>query len=259
MKRLTILIMMCLSPILAGKLTFTIVYNNLPYNDELTTDWGMSCFIQGSEKNILFDVGGDGEILLGNMRKLDISPEDIDIVFLSHIHHDHIGGLLDVLKENNKITVFLPKSFPKSVKEQIKKLGASFIAIDKSTEICESVYSSGELGGLWLKEQSLIIDTNKGLIVITGCAHPGVVKIAKKAIELIDKPIYLILGGFHLMAYSENEVNKIIKDLKAMKIENVGPSHCTGGKPIELFKKAWKDKFFDLGCGAVFELELNEQ
>lgn len=233
---------------------FTIVYNNVPYNENLTTAWGMSCLIEFKDKYLLFDTGGDGSILLENMKKLEIDPKMIDIVILSHIHADHVDGLWSFLEENKNIVVYLPKSFPEDFKNRITNKEAMCVSIKKDTMIYEDIYSTGEMGGFWLKEQSLIIDTPKGIIVVTGCAHPGVVNIVKKAKELLNKNVYMVLGGFHLMAYSEDEVNEIIKDLKELDIEKIAPSHCTGGRPIELFREAWGENFYDLGCGAVFEV-----
>ena len=84
----------------AEDLTITIVYDNNPYNEELETRWGFSCLIEGLEKTILFDVGGEGSVLLKNMEKLKIDPKKVNVIVLSHIHYDHIGGLSDFLKKN---------------------------------------------------------------------------------------------------------------------------------------------------------------
>ena len=236
-------------PCFAQDVTVTITYNNVPYDKELTTAWGMSCFIEGLEDSILFDTGGDGSVLLGNMKKLKIDPREIDKVVLSHIHADHIGGLEHLLQTNSQIIVYLPESFPESFKNKLKNLCKETIPVHKPLKICQQAWSTGELGS-WVKEQSLIIDTPKGLIVITGCAHPGIVNIVKFARSLLKKDVYLVLGGFHLMAYNENQVKRIIQDLKELGIKKVGPSHCTGGKPIELFREAWGEDFIELGCGA---------
>lgn len=258
MKKIILILIICLSPILADKIVITILYNNIAYNKDLTTAWGFSCFIKGLEKNILFDTGGDGEILLDNMEKLKIEPVNIDIIFLSHIHHDHVGALWNVIEKNSEVTVYLLKSFPEEFKGRVKKSGAILISVDKPIEICDNVFSNGELGGIWIKEQSLIINTKKGLIIVTGCAHPGIVNIVKTAKELLNKNIYLVMGGFHLRSYSENEVKNIIKELKELEVTKVGPSHCTGGRPIELFRESWGEDFFYLGCGAIFELEFED-
>ena len=108
---------------IAKDLRITIIYDNNSYNKELETRWGFSCLVEGLKKTILFDVGGDGSVLLGNMKKLKISPEKIDIVMLSHIHYDHIGGISDFLKENPNVAVYTPQSFPQSIKDKVKKCG----------------------------------------------------------------------------------------------------------------------------------------
>jgi len=238
----------------AQDVTITVVYNNVPYDKNLVTRWGISLFIQEGEKDILFDTGGEGTVLLSNMAKLKIDPKDIDIVVLSHIHGDHVGGLWSILEKNNKFSVYLPQSFPRNFKDRAIKMSKEVISVDEPVKICRRVWSTGELG-TWMKEQSLIIDTKNGLIVITGCAHPGIVNIVKKAKDIFEKNVYLVLGGFHLMAYSENQVKELIKQLKQLGVKKVGPSHCTGGRPIELFKQAWGKDFFELGCGAKIKIE----
>ena len=238
----------------AQDISFTILYNNVSYDRNLTTAWGFSCLIEGLEKTILFDTGGDGGILLSNMEKLKVDPQTIDVVVISHIHWDHRGGLLSLLDKNHEVTVYLPISLPQDFKEKVRRKGAKVIAVHNPVKICQNVYSTGELG-TWIKEQSLVIDTEKGLLVLTGCAHPGVVNIVRNAQGLLKKEkVYFVLGGFHLLAYSDPQVKRIIRDLKKIGVEKVGPSHCTGGRPIELFREAWGENFFDLGCGAKLEI-----
>ncbi|PIP11895.1 MAG: MBL fold metallo-hydrolase, partial [bacterium (Candidatus Stahlbacteria) CG23_combo_of_CG06-09_8_20_14_all_40_9] len=122
---------------------FTIVYNNVPYNENLTTAWGFSCLIDLKDKNLLFDTGGDGSILLDNMRKLKTDPKNINIVVLSHIHSDHTGGLWSFLEQNNDVVVYLPASFPEDFKKRIRETGARFISVQTHTKIYENVYSTG--------------------------------------------------------------------------------------------------------------------
>jgi 7,8-dihydropterin-6-yl-methyl-4-(beta-D-ribofuranosyl)aminobenzene 5'-phosphate synthase len=239
-------------------ITITVVYNNVPYDETLTTSWGLSIFIEGVEDTILFDTGGDGAILLSNMEKLGIAPNTIETVVLSHIHGDHIGGLTELLKKNNGVTVYLPASFPDHIKSNISSITKSLISVDTTRKICTQVWSTGELGTS-LREQSLIIITEKGLVIITGCAHPGIVNIVKYAREYFDRDIYLVMGGFHLMAYQQYQIADIISELKDLGVQKVAPSHCTGGEAIELFKTAWNDDFFDLGCGAKLRVFLNDQ
>lgn len=100
--------------------SIAIIYDNNPYKKGLETAWGFSCFVKGTAKTILFDTGGDGSLLLRNMKSLGIDPKEIDLVFLSHIHKDHVGGLWHVIKRNPKVIVYIPKSFPDSFKKEVK-------------------------------------------------------------------------------------------------------------------------------------------
>jgi len=105
----------------SSALEFTIVFDNHPYAEGLTTGWGFSCLVRGAEKNILFDTGGDGKILLDNLRKLGFSTKDIDIIMLSHIHKDHTGGLAALLKNKPGLPVWLLDSFPEEFKHSVKQ------------------------------------------------------------------------------------------------------------------------------------------
>jgi len=239
----------------AKDLTITVVYNNVPYDSRLSTAWGISCFIGGLEKTILFDTGGNGQILLANMEKTGIAPKEVEIVFLSHIHEDHVGGLWDFLQKNDQVTVYAPESFPKGYKDRIKAAAGRVIPVRDETKICEDAWSTGEMGP-GVKEQSLIINTEKGLVIITGCAHPGIVNIARQSKNMLRKEIYLLAGGFHLMNYNEEQINDIIKQLKQLEVKNVAPSHCTGNEAIRIFREKWGKNFLDFGCGAKIKITL---
>lgn len=235
------------------KVSLTIVYNNVPSDTRLTTAWGFSCFIEGTEKTILFDTGGDGSILLSNMKKLKLNPKNVDAVILSHIHGDHVGGLWSLLQKNNKTIVYLPESFPNSFKQRAEKMCKGVISVSQPIEICKNVWSTGELGR-WMREQSLVINTRVGLVIVTGCAHPGIVNITREAKKLLKKEIYLVTGGFHLIGYSKKEITEIIRELKGLGVKKIAPSHCSGALAIELFSQAWGKDFVNLGCGAKIKI-----
>ena len=236
------------------EMTFTVVYNNLPYNRNLKTSWGNACLIEGTEETILFDTGGDGSILLSNLKELKVNPSDIDVVVLSHIHGDHTGGLWEFLKQNSKVRVYFPHSFPQSFRDNVRSYGAEAISVSKSTEVSKGVYSTGEMG-TFIKEQSLIVRTNKGLVILTGCAHPGIVNITEESQRLLNEKIFLALGGFHLFGSSSKEIQRIIEELKQMGVEKIAPNHCSGEKAIKMFRKEWRKDFIDAGCGAIIKID----
>ena len=237
-----------ISTITVKNLSIIVIYDNNPYKKELKTAWGFSCFIKGPEKTILFDTGGNGSILVKNMEKLGINPKEIDFVVLSHAHWDHVGGLHAIIEKNPTVTVYILKSFPRSFKEDLIKHGIKTVEVQEPLKICEGFYTTGELG-TWIKEQSLLIDTEKGVIVITGCAHPGIVKIVSKAKDLVKNDVLLVIGGFHLSDKSKEEIEKIVFNFRRLGVSYVGPCHCSGRTAKDLFKKEYGKNFLDIGVG----------
>lgn len=231
-----------------SNITIIDVYDNVEFDPNFKTGFGFSCVIKLENTTILFDTGSEHETLLENMEKAKIKPEEINMIFLSHIHQDHVGGLLGFLEENPKVNVYVPKSFPQGFKNQISSMGAKVIEISKPAKIAEGIYSTGELG-TFIKEQSLIISSEKGLIIISGCAHPGIVNIVKKAKELFpEKTVYLVMGGFH------HPPTSVVKEFKKLGVEKVAPSHCTGDEATKAFEKEYKKNFIKSGVGKVIEV-----
>lgn len=237
------------------RLLLHVIFNNIPYKEGMTTGWGFSCLIEGLEKTVLFDTGGDGDILLSNMRQLGLKPDAVDVLVLSHIHGDHTGGVDAFLTQNPNVTVYIPASFPSSFQKEVKQHGARIKTISGPEHLFSRVYTTGELGS-YIKEQALIIDTPRGLVVMTGCAHPNIADMAEQAHTYLGKNIYLLLGGFHLGASSQAEITTIIARLKKMGVKKVAPSHCTGDTAIRMFRDAWRQDFIEGGLGAVIEVPL---
>ncbi|TEU06624.1 MAG: MBL fold metallo-hydrolase [Candidatus Aminicenantes bacterium] len=235
-------------------LQMIVVYDNNAFGENLKADWGFSCLIRGLEKSVLFDTGTNGKILLSNMEKLGIHPGEIDTVFLSHEHKDHTGGLEALLNLNSSVEVWLPNFFSSSFKNKIKNKGSTVREVTNFQEICEGAYTSGIIEG-WIKEQSLILNTGKGLILITGCAHPQIVKIIDRVKKLLKKNIHLVFGGFHMGAYNENEINEIIGQFQDSRVKKVGPCHCTGDEARRLFAEEYKDDFIEIGVGKVIRVQ----
>jgi len=230
------------------EITLISVYDNCQVDPELETAWGFSTIIKTPQELILFDTGGNSEILLSNMKKLGTDPASIKKVVISHIHGDHVGGLEGFLERNSNVTVFIPNSFPQSIKNMIIQNGAKFVEISAPRKISDSIYTNGELYGS-PEEQSLIIDSKKGLVVITGCAHPGIANIVKQAKKLMKRDkVYLVLGGFHHPPLT------CIKEFKELQVEKVAPSHCTGDLVRDAFRREYKENFIEYGVGKIVEI-----
>ncbi|PIY78733.1 MAG: MBL fold metallo-hydrolase, partial [Parcubacteria group bacterium CG_4_10_14_0_8_um_filter_35_7] len=242
---------------IAEKISIITVYDNYQVDPRLKTGWGFSCLVEADSRGlqrgltrILFDTGADSSTLLANMEKLEINPKDIDIVVLSHIHGDHVGGLNGFLEKNRTVKLYIPASFPVSYDNKTGEV----IRIGQPTKIFENIWSTGQMNTR-VKEQSLVIDTKKGLVVITGCAHPGVVNIVKKAKEIFpNQDIYLVLGGFHLFGASDSELKEIINDFKKLGVQKVAPCHCSGDRTRELFKEEYHENFIDNGVGRIINI-----
>jgi 7,8-dihydropterin-6-yl-methyl-4-(beta-D-ribofuranosyl)aminobenzene 5'-phosphate synthase len=234
-------------------LRFTVLYDNYLHQEGTKTDWGFSCLIEGTEKTILFDTGTQPQILMHNVKILNVDLKKVDQIVISHIHEDHTGGLWTVLEQNPKVTVFFPVSFPPEFRRRVEGLKAKVQTVDKPLEICRNVFLTGEMGDD-IKEESLIVDSPKGLIIVTGCSHQGIVNILRRAKQVVDKPIYFVFGGFHLGGKPDAEIQEIIGAFKTLGVEKCGATHCTGDQAIAMFKKAFGENYVPMGTGKVIEV-----
>ncbi|BFN37565.1 MBL fold metallo-hydrolase [Fidelibacter multiformis] len=183
-----------------------IIYDNTSCRKDLIADWGFAAYVETDNRHILFDTGSDGRILLGNMSLMSIDPKQIDTVFISHHHFDHTGGLAAFLHENSDVQVIVPKSL-RGVRR-----AREVIHVESEYTVDRGIFSTGELMDI---EQSLVIETPAGLVVVVGCSHPGLERIISAA-EFHGR-IHALVGGFH--GFSQYE---ILKD-----IDYVCPTHCT--------------------------------
>jgi len=208
----------------------TIIYDNEAWEKGLKADWGFSCLIEAYDKNILFDTGAQAGILLGNMEKVSVDPRVIDEIVISHSHWDHTGGLSGFLTLN-PCRVYIPSSCP------LPPVGDDVIRVKAPMKIHENIFSTGELRGI---EQSLVVKTEAGLVVIVGCSHPGVKEIFEEASR--HGKIKFLIGGLH----GFNEFN-LVRDL-----EKICPTHCTQYK--KEIKALFPDKYVEGGAGRVIEI-----
>jgi len=231
----------------------TILYDNYSKMEGTRADWGFACLIEGLDKTILFDTGADTSILKHNMNRMQIDPASIDEIVISHMHWDHTGGMDYVLGRNRELTIYLPASADESFIKKIRSEHHLVKQFPEPEEIQENVFLSGELGTS-IREQSLIIDTSEGLVVITGCSHPGIAEILRQARKIVDKKIALVAGGFHLLRMDAASVNAVVDEFEEIGVEKCAASHCTGDDAIEIIKKRFGENYVPLGTGTVIRL-----
>lgn len=238
-------------------LTITVVYDNVAHDGRLQTDWGFACLVEGLEQPLLFDTGGKGDILVRNMRALGLDPQAVRTVVLSHAHGDHTGGLAAFLAENPDVTVYLPQSFPANIKDTVRRAGATLVEVSGPAAIAARAHTTGELGGQ-IREQALVVETPRGLVVITGCAHPGIVEMVRQAQAEVDGDVYMAFGGFHLHDADAGQIATVIAELQALGVQRIAPSHCTGDAARRAFAEAFDDGYVPSGVGQVFVIGAEE-
>lgn len=230
---------------------FVIVYNNMESKEGLEADWGYAAWIELEGQVFLFDSGAKGDILLSNLQKLGLDPNRINQVIISHLHGDHIGGLPAVsqkLKSNTK--VYLPEMIDPDLKGQMKDLNfqvqKDFYKIGVNIWITK-VFENSSNG---IKEHALVIEKGDKLIIMTGCAHPGIAEMCQGICNYFkNKKPELVTGGFHLGGTKKAGVRSISTSFKKLGIGKVGPSHCTGAKAIKIFRKGWGNNYIQLFLG----------
>ena len=261
----------------------TLVENSVAQGGKsLLAEHGLSFYIAAGDRRILFDTG-QNLALSNNARELGIDLKQIDSTVLSHGHYDHTGGLQSLLACNTNFTLYAhPDVFNRKVKQkndEYKYIGipldksallnhGTAIKLDKNPVVLASgVMTSGEIpllndfeaveSGFFIKterglnpdtlpdDQALILDTDRGLVVLLGCSHRGVINTLNHVTHLTGKDrIHAVLGGLHLGKASEAKLKKIASHLHAYGLEKIGVGHCTGSRAFLALANEFGDRVF---------------
>ena len=226
-----------------------IIYDEISREAHLFTGWGFSVIIG----RVLFDSGDKGNSLLENMKRLQYSVYDIDSVIISHDHWDHRGGLWDLLGVRPGLKVYAGEHFSSAFHQKVEAAGGVPVPVgSEPVQLDENITVSGEMEGAHkgnrLTEISAVIQTDNGVSLCTGCAHPGIVNIAERTAALFPgQPLHIVFGGFHLHQKSSDEIDQAFQKLHALGFSGVFPGHCSG-------KYAKKKGTGTLYTGMVIEL-----
>lgn len=234
-----------------------VVFDKETINERLHIGWGLSVLI---DNKILFDTGEKGEWLLQNMGAMGINPDDIESVIISHDHWDHTGGLESLLRAKKKKTiVYICSGFSEKLKELITSCSGEPVEVKKFQEIGKNIYTTGEIPGTYkgasMPEQAVVLKTENGLSVITGCAHPGILEILGEVRKHFKKEqLFFVMGGFHLLEKDTGEIAFIVDRFKTMKVEKVGPCHCSGPGAEKIFAKEYGENFVMVKAGKIVSI-----
>ena len=138
----------------------------------------------------------------------------------------------------------------------IKRFPGPVVKSKDSQKVRAGIFTSGEIltdyKAAFLAEQALIVKTSKGLVILTGCAHPGIVRIVKHVKQQFPRtPIHLVAGGFHLMNADKRMVSVIADELMRLGVKKVGPTHCTGDDAEKIFQEKFGKAFVKIRVGTL--------
>jgi 7,8-dihydropterin-6-yl-methyl-4-(beta-D-ribofuranosyl)aminobenzene 5'-phosphate synthase len=233
----------------------TTLVDNDVWRRGLASSWGLSLYVEivsGEERHrILLDTSGSSDVLSKNVRKLEVDLSDVEAVFISHWHMDHCGCLSHVLPLLRQQTpVYVPSMNPSGIRTIREAEGPPIVCSDP-VSLMDGVMSTGEIIG-GVSEHSLVINIkDKGLVVLSGCAHPGIVNIVKRAQQVSGvSEVYAVIGGFHIS--SKREGAKVAEFLHELDVQLVSPCHCTGVNAKQAIADIMKDNCVKNGSGKVW-------
>ena len=231
----------------------TIIYDNYQADARLESDWGFACLVEYQGNKLLFDAGGKADLYKKNVRLLQIRPEEIPSLFISHEHGDHTAGIPWITEINPSVNCYLPSVYAEQLKEN-DRLPPHSKGISEPAHLYGPFYSTGDNFKAF-REQGLVIKTENGGVLITGCGHPGVVEMVEKAEKEMGIEITTVIGGLHLLQAGEARLEEIAASLKKMGVRQICPTHCTGDHAIAYLKEAFGDGYIAGGTGRHIIIE----
>lgn len=274
------------------KITATVVCENCVFNQPgAIAEHGLSIYMETDCGNYLLDTG-QGKAIVNNALVLGLDLRALKGIIMSHHHWDHTGGLGPVLDLKGAVDIYAHSDFFKESysvtgnavryigvpypRPLLEAKGATFKFSNEFRQIEPGMWLTGEVPRRTdyergdknqvvksnegyvkdnlLDDQSVVIETEKGLLIILGCCHSGIINTLSYIVEKMgQRPIYAVIGGTHLGPVSDEQKEKSIDALKAFDIERLGVSHCTGLKTASRLAGEFGDRFFFCNVGTVVE------
>ncbi|MCP4547957.1 MAG: MBL fold metallo-hydrolase [bacterium] len=234
-----------------------VVYDNKVGVPGLVEDWGFACLIESGSERILFDTGAEGEILIDNMRRMNIPPTSIERIVISHDDWDHAGGLSAILDVCDAPQVHVLPSFDRDLLDTAKRSG-QLAPVDAPGWLTDKIWSTGPLPRInpvteTGDEQALAIKGRHGFLLLTGCAHPGLINLVQHCRKELGSAPRMIMGGLHLKDLSNEEVTGVIAELRGMGVARIAPCHCTGAEAMRQLGSAYCTNYVESAVGEIIE------
>ncbi len=256
---------------------------------------GLSMLVEVDDLCLLLDTG-QSATAVHNARALGVDLSRVSHLVLSHGHQDHTGGIKDVLAQTGEVTVhahtdvWRPRYVARKgeqaryaglmfLREQLESMGATFQLSDGPVHISREVMTTGPVPRVtpfekldaalvvkapqgWQQDQvpddqSLVVKTPEGLVVLLGCAHSGMVNTLLHAQQVAgEKRIFAVLGGTHLGFASQEQLDKTVAMLRELDLQKIGVSHCTGLPASGRLAREFGDRFFFNNVATITEWEF---
>ena len=227
-------------------ITITVLLDNEVFLPGLMADWGLSLYLEVREgPRVLMDTGGSFTKLIRNAEALGVDLTTLDAIFISHWHGDHCGALPELLSFLGRpIEVLVPRRPGWTMAKRLARAGAKLVEAPRPLEFSPGLRSTGDMGG----EHSLVIDVGGlGLLILTGCSHPGPKAVVQRAVEVLGRPAYGLMGGLHISSYHEGlELGAF---LTRAGVQFLCPCHCTGSMAKRGLQEAFGGQLIRCGVG----------
>ncbi len=215
---------------------------------------GLSLYIEHENIYLLFDLDSNEKILQHNIENTDVNPELVDAAIISHAHASHVGGISLIGWYSPYLTVYIPYGSIQSLGKTAKAHGLKPVEVTDWINPWPNIYVSKPIHGPpW--EHFLVIKTSRGLLVFSGCMHPGVNTVLDTITSYLNvHKIYAVIGGFHLANAPSKIVNDTVKTLiEKYDVEKIVPLHCSGKQFKELLQHDYPDRYVEAGAGSVID------
>ncbi len=253
--KLTALVLVFASLSVAAELEIRVIYDNTSARSDMTEDWGYAAVVTFRGRRVLFDSGTKPPLFMENLKKAGVDPASIESAVISHDHADHRGGIHLLHPRNPSMTVFYLDKFIPAAFTEAEAVHMKPVRVTGPREIAPGVFTTGIVEGE-PPEQSLVIETSKGIVMLTGCSHPGIVKMVEAAErQRGGNGIRLLVGGFHLFRMDAARIAPIVSKLQALRVSSVMPAHCSGDLAKQMFQKAFGKDYDTAGAGKVVTLD----